>query len=439
MSRLTLVFLMHFAATMPVLGADNLELQGSVERITSDDWVITGFDSNLELSDAGLGGEFHIAQIILTETGQAFDDIRIECEVIGLTTRNINCERAALTATLPGLGRQTLAGAFSYDRRTSNTHIQLSDVSIAGGRAQFDIHTTEAGIDVRFSGVGLQLAGLLELAGEFSDAFSAYSASGITDVSGTLNAPTDGSPHIVLAADIDEVSLANDDGTIATDGVRGKLDLDLTFDAASTTANLTFNSNQGEAYMEPVYANFSAHAFHLRAEEIVTPDFAFFDVRHFNVQQESLLDASGSATLAFPAEPDAPVMMTADVELRDSSVNNLYTSLVQVGYAGTMLGDLDTDGRLTGSISITDNSIDSATLKLDNLILDDRQGRFAIYGLQGTVDWNADEDRPPADFGGTAAPFTTSFSEAAKRMSSSVTTISNSWRRYELPPWVGRC
>lgn len=396
MSRMMLVVLLHLVATAPMLGADNPVVQGSIERITSDTWTITGFESILELTDAGLGGEFHIARIVMTEPSQVFDDIRIVCGVIGFTTRNVNCERGAFTATIPGLGRQTLSGAFTYDRHTSNVNIQLSGVSIAGGHAQFDIRASEAGLDVRFAGAKLQLGGLLELAGEFSDTFSVYSASGIAEVSGTLNAPTSGSPRIVLAANIDKVSFANDTGTIATDNVKGELDLDITLDVDATTVSLIFDSDQGEAYVEPVYANFSEHAIHLQAEEIVTPDFAFFDVRHFSLQQESLLGAEGSTTLRFPEEEGAPIEITADVELRDSSVNYLYTSLAKIQFAGTVLGDLDTDGRLSGSISIADNSFRSATLQLDDLILDDRYGRFAIYGLHGAIDWNADENQVPA-------------------------------------------
>lgn len=74
--RLTLVVVLHLVATTPVLGADKLELQGSVERITSDAGTISGFDSILEVTDAGLGAEFHIARIVLTESGRTFDECK---------------------------------------------------------------------------------------------------------------------------------------------------------------------------------------------------------------------------------------------------------------------------------------------------------------------------------------------------------------------------
>jgi len=396
MTRLALVVVLHLVATAPVLAADNPVLQGSVERITSGSWTITGFDSMLELTEAGLGAEFRIARIAMTESGQAYDDIRIACDVVRLTTLRVYCERAAFTATLPGLGRQTLYGAFTYDRYSGDTDIELFDVSIAGGQARFDIHNGEAGFDVRFAGTKLQLGGLLELASEFTDAFSAFSGNGTAEVSGTLIVPASGPSRVVVEADIDAVALANEAGTIATDGIRGKLGLDVTFDSAVTTISLVFDSDQGEAYMEPVYANFSEHRFHLQAEEVVTPDFAFFDVGHFTLRQESLLDANGSMTLRLPADKDAKVEIAADVELHDASVDNLYTSLAQVQFAGTILGNLETDGRLSGSVSIAGNALRSATLQLDDLILDDRGGRFAIYGLRGNLDWSKDENRVSA-------------------------------------------
>jgi hypothetical protein len=88
--------------------------------------------------------------------------------------------------------------------------------------------------------------------------------------------------------------------------------------------------------------------------------------------------------------------VTADVALNDASVTNLYTNLVRVLVAGTLFGDLDTDGRLSGSIRIAGNALRSATLQLTGVTLDDRRGRFAIYALDGDLDWSAGADRIPA-------------------------------------------
>lgn len=396
MTRLTLVVLVHLYAAALTLGADNPVVEGSIETISSDAWTISGFNSSIELTAAGLSGEFHIGRIVLTESGRIFDEIHVGCALLSLTSRSVDCARATFTAALPGFSRQTVSGAFSYDRRTGDAAIQLSDVSIAGGRVRFDVRASDKGVDVRYAGTNMQLGAMLELASRYNDTFSAYSASGVADVSGTLNAPANGPLRVILAASLDEASITNDTGTIAADGVKGTFDLDITFDAGNTTMALLFNGSRGEAYLEPVYANFSEHAFRLQAEDVVTPDFTVFDVRHFSLQQESLLDVEGSTTLRFPAESDSRVSITADLVLRDASASTLYTSLVQIPLAGTLFGNLETDGRVTGSIRIAENSVNLATLQLDSLNLDDRRGRFAIYGLRGTLNWNADENQLPA-------------------------------------------
>ena len=371
-------------------------LQGTVESISSESWVVEGFSSSLELTASGLVGEFRIARITLTESGQVFDDTRIRCESVTFTTRTVECGGAAFAATVPMLGRQTASGSFSYDHVSASAAIHLRGVTIAGGQMQFDISAASENITAQFKGSDLQLDELAGIAAQFNDTFSDYFATGTTDVTGTLDVPQDGPLHIRMSSKLANAALGNNAGTIATESVTASLDLDILLRDATTSFSMTFDSNQGEAYLEPVYANFSEHRFRLQADNVTTSDFASFDVPSFQLQQDTLLDTGGSITLAFPAEDGAPLGITADIEVRDSSLSNLYTSLIRIPLAGTVLGSLETDGRLSGSVRILDSAPQSATLQFEDVILDDQRGRFAVYGLQGNIDWRADETDVPA-------------------------------------------
>ena len=395
MARFAVVALLHLAFATPSLSDEAPVVTGSVAKMSSDAWIITGFDSALELTDAGLSGEFSIVRIVLLESGQVFDDIRIVCTSIILTTHTTQCAQATFTLDIPGIGRQAIPGALTYNQRTSTAEIELASVAIAGGRVRCNITMNDAGVDIRYAGTQLQLAGLHEVAANFSDAFAEYSAGGLADIVGTFSAPRERPVHIAFVADLGEVSLANNAGTVAADGVAGKLDLDITLASDTTRFDLSFDSQQGEAYLEPVYANFSESALSLQAEDVVTPDFSVFGIPRFRVQQEALLDMSGSAKLRLPTDEAPTTGITADVELRNSSVASLYTNLIKIAAAGTILGDLEADGTLSGSVSIVDSALRSANVQLDDTILDDRRGRFAIYALDGNVDWSADENRVP--------------------------------------------
>ena len=243
----------------------------------------------------------------------------------------------------------------------------------------------------------LQLDKSLALATKFNDSLSGYAVAGSADISGTLNLPVGGQPNLTLEASLDSASLANSEGTIAADGLYAELAIDLEVGRDSVTLSLTFDSNSGEVYIEPVYANLSENAVKLQVHEVETPDFSRFDVPRFSLEQQSLLQMNGSAMLQFPvAGTDAPVSVTADVVLGDASVDNLYTSLVQVALAGTLFGSLETEGRVSGRVKLSDSSLDAAALQLQDVILDDSRNRFAIYGINGSLNWNRDEDNVPA-------------------------------------------
>ena len=396
MFRTFFVVLSCVALVPCIEAAEDVILEGRAGKVTSESWTIAGLESQFELTASGLHGEVRMARITLLESAQNFDDVQVACTGIVLTTRSMACNAATFTATIPGVGRQSVPGTFAWDTLTGNAEVELRNVAIAGSRMRFEILAGDSGIEVKYSGKSLNVEGLLQLAGEFTDAFAGYSGSGLTDLAGRVSVPADGPLRVVATAGLDAASLANDAGTVAAADITGRLDVDIAVHPDSTRFNLVMDSNRGEAYLEPVYGNFSEHALHFRADDVRTTDFTVFEVGRFELRQATLLDARGTARLAFPEEEDAPVSMTADVMLRDSSVAALYTSLVQVQLAGTVLGALDTDGRLSGTVRIDDNELRAAALELDAVILDDQGGRFAVYGLDGGLNWRADRQGSPA-------------------------------------------
>ncbi len=395
MIRSAFTALVLVAAATQSISDEATVITGSVESIASSAWVITGIDSALIAKTSGLEAEFRIDRIVLLESGQAFDDVRVVCRALALTTATTRCADATFTLKIPGAERQAMPGAFSYDSATGIAEIELSSVSVADGRIRASITSSDSGFDVRFSGNQLQLSGLLVVASSFSDAVAGYSVSGLADVTGSLNMPAEGPTRVRFVADVKNVSLANDAGTIAAESVTGRIDLDVIQHSGETRLTMAFDSQQGEAYLEPVYANFSENAFSVRLQDFSTPDFVNVNVPQFRIRQGALLDIGGSATLRLPAGESDATDITATIELRDTSVESLYTNLGKIAAAGTMFDDLETAGTVTGSVSIVDSALRSANLAFDEVILDDRGGRFAVYALDGAVDWSADEHRSP--------------------------------------------
>ena len=388
-----MIELLLFALTE--LAGGNPSLLTRVETISTDSFGVSGLNMTLELEEFGLRGDLEIAQVRLIESGEAFDDIRIACGRIALTTRTVTCKRGLLTATVPGIGRQSVPATFSYDMDTGSTRVQLTSVAVAGGRARADIVADGAGIDVRFSGKNHQLDGLIDIARGYTGTLDDYAAAGISNISGRLRISPNDSTRLTLNADVQSASLANNAGTIAAEGVAGQIELDLALFGTRTEFDLTVASDQGEAYVEPAYANFSEHAMRLQAQHIETLDFLEFEVGEFLLQQDSLLHMVGSAKVTLPEDEATSIQTSADIKLTDTSLATLYTNLVQVAFAGTVLGNMETDGRLSGRLRVANNAVIAANVQLEDIILDDTQGRFAIYGVRGNLDWQSDPDAVP--------------------------------------------
>lgn len=383
-----LIMVISLLSVSTLSTADPLgELQGSVESVAASSWRIDGLEFELSLFESGLAATTRIARISLLDTGERFDDIVIGCERVSMSNIAISCPAATFTATLPALGRQTLRGSFVHASRDGVTDVVLQSVAVAHGFVRVEIRASGDELDVRFSGLELQLDKLLEIARVLGVELSEYSASGLTGATGRIRTlPGDGM-RVELLAEFSDASVSNDKGTIAAEGLDGRLELDLTRRGGEIEFDLGLESNSGEAYLEPVYANLGEHALALRARNVRSSDLINFAVADFELQQEPLLKLDGELTISLSAEPAAPTTLTGSINITDTSVDTLYSSLLQVAMAGTVLGDLETAGTVSGAVVIDNNSLSSARLALSNLILDDRQGRFAVYGLNGNIDW----------------------------------------------------
>ncbi|MEX0706859.1 MAG: hypothetical protein WD078_02765 [Woeseia sp.] len=361
-------------------------LEGKVDSISAADWHVSELDMQLELTDAGLSGRLHIARIELPAAGLDLADTRIDCEGILLTATRFTCERGVLDANLPGIGRHRIAVQFTYERRTGTTHITLPQLPVAGSNVRVRASVDDTTSTVHFDGEALQLEALVELANAFGAGLDDLTAAGQAAVSGTLETRGDGSLKMSLNAQLLDASLANPAGTAVTDALRGDLAFTALLAQTAWQIDASVTADRGEAYFEPVYANLSEHAIELRVTGMTTADFVTFRIPQFHVEQQSLMTLDGKIAVTLPGD-DTALALDGRIEFTDTSVAAVYSSLLQVLAAGTILGDLETAGRVSGALTLADSTVTAANIKLNDVALDDRQRRFAVYGLHGRIDW----------------------------------------------------
>lgn len=396
----------HFLVLAPLLlpltapAADTTGFSASIERIDAADWHVRQLTTALEFADDGIRGDIRIGLLTLPGAELSFADSRIACQRILLSRSYLRCHDAMLTAEFPGLGRLTVPASFDYARDTGTTLFELKGLPLAGGELTLRGSTGAAGTDVTFSGTRLQVSGLIAVANQLKLLAGTFDASGTVGIDGTLTSNADGKFQSTITTTMQTVSLSNELGTLVTDALNGRLSVDARSDGRQWQFTVEFAGDRGEVYVEPIYANLAQHALRLRAGGVRTDDFRSFAIDEFLVDQDSQVTLSGSATVALPGDDGGTVSLSGTVDITETSLEAIYSSVLRIAAAGTVLGDLETAGRIAGRIKVQDNAPLSATLELRDVIVDDLKRRFALYGVNGTLHWPgptaAAADAPPS-------------------------------------------
>ena len=390
--RITLACAM--AAACGAAAQQPLALDGSLQTISGPGWTIAGLSTRFEIDAGQLRGRVQIETLHLAGWKQPVTAITLECARVTLTTHRFACDDGRVSADVPGIGALRGAGSFSWYRDSAMLNIDLEGLALAGGNVAVTGSASPELIDLRFTGTGLQLDGLLDIARAAGLDTGNLAAAGSISAAGTVRLGAPPSRAVAVTGAYSGTSFANDAGTIAGDGLAGTYRLDLDLVGTKVHIGLELSANAGEAYLEPVYANFAEHAVEFEARQISTEDFSRFELADFALRQESLLDLRGSGQLRMPDAGGAPLRLSAELAIVDAALDAVYSSLLQVRLAGTILGNLQTDGRLSGTVVLVDNTPTSIALQLHDLIVDDERGRFAIYGLGGEIDWPGTQRAP---------------------------------------------
>ncbi len=370
-------------ATWPAV-AQAAVLQGTVEQIASDDWQIKQLEFGVELTDDGLRGAVRIARLLLPAADLELTDTRIVCTRIVLSGPLIDCDAAQFNVDFPGSGRQTVAGSFTYHRDTGEVRFQILELPLAGGTVTLAGTVTDDDLGVEFESTELQLEGLQIVAAEFGLDSEELAAAGSVRLQGRFSSGQDQS--LIATAALRNVALSNASGTIVTDALDGQLKLNAAIANGRSNFDVDIAATQGEAYIEPVYANLAEHPVRIRLQNASTVDNTEFEFPEFRIEQGALLAIFGNVQVVL-ATAEAPMSISGRIALEDSDVAALYSSGLQIAAAGTLFGELETAGRISGEVELRNNVPMSAAIQLDDIAIDDTRRRFAIYGLSGNLNW----------------------------------------------------
>lgn len=380
--------LILLAAASLALGAAGLvnavdDANLAVERIAGDGWTAERIAIDWDLPDRASAT---IGKLRLDAVSQELHDVRIVCPRLQLSVRAIGCERARVAANWPGIGAQSFTARLVYGRSDGSLDVDANGLRLGEGTIDLSA-SLRAGAwraKTRMQRVPIDL--LAKVAKRLQLPLPPIEATGQV----TLTAAGRGAGSDLHASTFDvsfvELTANNEAGSIASDKLSARMQGAVRRSHSDWQFDVALSSAQGQAYVQPIFLDFGAHALRvnaagkLRGTRQVT-------IERFELDHAQVAQASGQAALDFGS--DNP-LRSLTLQLAGVEFPGAYESYLQPLMLDTNFKAMKTAGKLAGELTIEEGAPRRLDLVLDDLTLDDGARKFAIDALAGAVHWSAD-------------------------------------------------
>lgn len=367
-----------------VLAVDDVTLH--IEQVAGDGWSASDVAVDLGLPEKNALVRARVGRLHVPALSQTLINVRIECPSLDLRDDVIACAKARVFADVPALGKQAFDAKLSYGRSDGSLDLSLQGLRVGDGHVALQASLRDAGWSAKAQLQRVSIEQLLKLAADFKAPLPPVSATGVADL--TLTAS--GAEANVREAKIDgsllDVTANNEEGSLASD----KLSLHVQGNLRSLKDGWQFDvavqSSQGQAFVQPIFVDLSAHAMSLRAQgKLVGGNSLTLD--GFTLDHADVAQASGSGKLQLDLEQP---LRDFELELTALQFPGAYESYLQPLLIDTSFKSLQTAGSLGGKLSLSDGEPRAIELRINDVTVDDGTGDLNLSALSGRWHWLGD-------------------------------------------------
>jgi len=364
-------------------------------ELEGEGWSAAGLQLQINLLDDGHAHILLQAQTaLLPEPLGKLSDLQLECSAAELTAARLDCRDGLLRLQSGQHGRQQIRTRFGYRFADRQLSFDLDGISLLGGRlaARGELAAGSWKIDVEANGLSLpQLSTQLSAAGLSLPRLEGSGKIGLTArLQGSAAMPESAAFSLHLQAD----SFTDAEGSLAGE----ELDVTVAGKARAITGgwrlDLELNAGRGMLYVEPLFLEVPAGAIQATAhlDYQVNTRQVLLHALEYRHPGSVLLAANGHIDL-----DKGPLLRELQVELQEGALASMYPTYLRPWFAGTMLGTLDTTGKINGDLHWHEGDLVRLSLDLANLSLHDREGRLDLDGVNGRLRWSAGGEAQVSD------------------------------------------
>ena len=317
----------------------------------------------------------------LPELG-AFTDVAIACPNPVVKEPRFSCTGARVTGQFGRLGRQQFTADAAYDTRGTLT-FATRGLKVAGGTATINGRWLDSGWEIEVHNDAARLAELRKIAAPWFELPEDLSIDGRTTMKLRLTGAQSLSA-IEVSGKFGEVNANNRAGTLATDKLQFALDATLRPVGDDWDVHARIQSSSGQAYSDPIFMDFGQNAIVATLNGRWLTASGLLHLALLDVEQQDVVSGTIAGDLDFKG---ASMLRDLRIELRTLQFPGAFATFIQPFLVATSFKDFTTSGRLSGSVELDAGAPAAFDLQLEQLSLEEKEGRIALKSLSGRVAW----------------------------------------------------
>ncbi len=326
--------------------------------------------------------ELRADRLELPEPVGRVDDVILTCPRVDLTQRRLACEEARVSATGQTWGLHAAPLAFDWDRDRAEVRFGLQWPGLFQGRGRIDGLVAASGLRLEMDLTdidlhALQSSGLLPF--EIPVAFDG----GTAGLSGHIDTRRRVS-SVQMALSVDGWSFSDDLGLRAGEDVA----LDGAFVHGAGGWDVQFAFTEGAVFFEPWFLDFAEvgrvelSVSGLEMVEIPARDRLAWRASEAHVRLGDHTELRGRRLRHSGAE-----LEQAEIVWQSDRLDSIGDWITEPLLTGTVLGRTRFEGSAQGAVTILEGRPNSLLVNLRDFGMRDGDGRFALDGLTGEMEW----------------------------------------------------
>jgi len=379
-------FVLFIPLFIPLLNWANEKVHVSIAVWQFEDIDAENLNVDMHLSSQGIGVIASADSIRLADPIGTIKAVTLRCDALVIIAEKLSCSRGILDFSQQDLGKQSIRFEAFANQNKEKYKIEISGLKLASAKLSLTAIINAKQWQVFADTPQIELSPLTQflspyLSKNHRDALNSWSYEGTFKLHVEVAGQGSELKSINLDLNAEQLNLSDSKGKYVSEAVTSKLNVSAVHTKQQWQWKSTLNINNGQAYGEPVFIDFTDTPFKVQAEGVWFKETEQLQITMANLSQGSVMQVSisGQASLS--------QLSVLKIEMAKTNVAKLYEVWGQPFTLGTSIDKLELSGEIAFNYQQHADNY-SLSAHLDNVFIADQANNFSFDSLSGVIGWS---------------------------------------------------